>query len=91
MEILPYQSFSAFAGNTKNFIDFDIFNKKRFGDKDVLTELGAKMKRRLTTHYYIIVQFRKGSSCFPCKEKLLHTKKFVRAEWLEPFARIHGD
>ena len=48
----PYQSFSAFAGNT-NFIDFDILIKK------TSLQIGAKMKRRLTTHYYMknVVQF----------------------------------
>lgn len=47
----PYQSFSAFAGNTN--LSISTFNRRSLIDKEDVLQIGAKMKQLLTTHYYM--------------------------------------
>ena len=86
----PYQSFSAFAGNT-NFIDFDILIEEGLLTKeDVLTNWGED---DTTVDYALLYEKRrpileKAVAAFLAKGKTPAYEKFVadKAEWLEPFA-----
>ena len=86
----PYQSFSAFAGNT-HFLDFD-----QFVQKGLLTteELAGNWGEDATTVDYALIYERrrpileKVVQRFLEKEDLSDYHRFVeeKAEWLEPFA-----
>ena len=86
----PYQSFSAFAGNT-NFIDFDILIEEGLLKKeDVLGNWGTD---ETTVDYALLYEKRrpileKAVATFLAKGKTPAYEKFVaeKAEWLEPFA-----
>ena len=86
----PYQSFSAFAGNT-NFIDFDLLIEEGLLSKeDVEMNWGAE---ETTVDYALLYEKRrpvleKAVAAFLSKGKTPAYEKFVaeKAEWLEPFA-----
>ena len=86
----PYQSFSAFAGNT-HFLDFDTFVKEGLLTED---ELAGNWGDDSTTVDYALVYekrrpiLEKVVQRFLEKEDLIDYHRFVeeKAEWLEPFA-----
>ena len=86
----PYQSFSAFAGNT-HFLDFDTFVKEGLLTED---ELAGNWGDDSTTVDYALVYekrrpiLEKVVQRFLEKEDLTDYHRFVeeKAEWLEPFA-----
>ena len=86
----PYQSFSAFAGNT-HFLDFDTFVKEGLLTED---ELAGNWGDDSTTVDYALVYekrrpiLEKVVQRFLKKEDLTDYHRFVeeKAEWLEPFA-----
>ena len=86
----PYQSFSAFAGNT-HFLDFETFVKEGLLTED---ELAGNWGDDSTTVDYALVYekrrpiLEKVVQRFLEKEDLTDYHRFVeeKAEWLEPFA-----
>ena len=86
----PYQSFSAFAGNT-HFLDLDLFVQEGLLNEEELT--GNWGEDSTTVDYALIYEKRrpileKVVQRFLEKEDLTDYHRFVeeKAEWLEPFA-----
>ena len=86
----PYQSFSAFAGNT-HFLDLDLFVQEGLLNEEELT--GNWGEDSTTVDYALIYEKRrpileKVVKRFLEKEDLTDYHRFVeeKAEWLEPFA-----
>ena len=86
----PYQSFSAFAGNT-HFLDLDLFVQEGLLNEEELT--GNWGEDSITVDYALIYEKRrpileKVVQRFLEKEDLTDYHRFVeeKAEWLEPFA-----